>query len=329
MNERVDIVMATYNGMPYIREQLQSILWQDYQQFRLLIHDDGSTDGTVEEIRKVAERYPDKVFFIEDGITFKDAKKNFEHLLKMTDAEYIFLADQDDVWLPSKVRVMVQEIEELEKSQGENTPILVFSDYTLINDSNYVLAKSIKDLWNIDPLNPKTVTLELLLSRSIMPGCSIGFNRALLDASLPIPEDAVMHDGWLLLVAAGLGLIKYVPYVLILYRKHSSNLVGVKSETCWIRVRRVFAKPIAVIKAFEKDGQASIRQANAFLFRLKSLLPPDSDVIQLVSEYLDYRSGKVKLKLFFKYAVDGYLWELARCVLWRQGADLSQQKKSY
>jgi len=52
MNERVDIVMATYNGIPYIREQLQSILWQDYPQIRLLIHDDGSTDGTVEEIRK-------------------------------------------------------------------------------------------------------------------------------------------------------------------------------------------------------------------------------------------------------------------------------------
>jgi len=90
MNERVDIVMATYNGMPYIREQLQSILWQDYPQFRLLIHDDGSTDGTVEEIKKVAERYQNKMYFIEDGITFEDAKKNFETLLKMTDADYIY-----------------------------------------------------------------------------------------------------------------------------------------------------------------------------------------------------------------------------------------------
>jgi len=100
VNERVDIVMATYSGMPYIREQLQSILWQDYPQLRLLIHDDGSTDGTVEEIRKVVEHYSNKVFFKEDGIIFKDAKKNFEHLLKMTDADCVFLADQDDVWLP-------------------------------------------------------------------------------------------------------------------------------------------------------------------------------------------------------------------------------------
>jgi len=96
MTECVDIVMATYNGMPYIREQVQSILWQDYPDFRLLIHDDGSTDGTVEEIKRAAERYPEKVVFIEDGITFKDAKKNFEHLLKMTEADYIFSTHQGD-----------------------------------------------------------------------------------------------------------------------------------------------------------------------------------------------------------------------------------------
>ena len=81
MNERVDIVMATYNGMPYIRERLQSILWQDYPQFRLLIHDDGSTDGTVEEIRKLAERYSKLERLSRSGqFTVKQAEALFEHL---------------------------------------------------------------------------------------------------------------------------------------------------------------------------------------------------------------------------------------------------------
>ena len=81
MNERVDIVMATYNSMPYIRERLQSILWQDYPQFRLLIHDDGSTDGTVEEIRKLAERYSKLERLSRSGqFTVKQAEALFEHL---------------------------------------------------------------------------------------------------------------------------------------------------------------------------------------------------------------------------------------------------------
>jgi len=320
MNERVDIVMATYNGMPYIREQLQSILWQDYPQLRLLIHDDGSTDGTVEEIRKVAERYPEKVFFIEDGITFRDAKKNFEHLLKMTDADYIFLADQDDVWLPSKVSAIVEEMYNLEQAYGKDTPVLVFSDYALIDEAGYTLSPSIKALWKIDPTSKKATSLELLLSRSIAPGCATGFNKFLLKLCLPIPDEALMHDIWLLLMASALGIVKYLPFVFTLYRQHGANTIGVKNQKFLSKLIRIAKAPGQSIGSFAAAGPRNIAQARALLIKLEELGFGNADSAGAVRDYIEYRTGGLGSKLvgFPKYAVDGFSWELARLFLWRE-----------
>jgi len=262
----VDIVMATYNGMPYIREQLQSILWQDYPQFRLLIHDDGSTDGTVEEIRKVAERYPDKVFFIEDGITFRDVKKNFEHLLKMTDADYIFLTDQDDVWLPSKVSSMVKHIKNGEQQYGGmHKSILVFSGLSPIDKNGFPKSTS---MFKMENVNPRAVCLELLLSRNIIPGCVMGFNRSLLEASLPFANEAIMHDWWLALVAAATGSILYVPKSLVLYRQHERNAIGVRDHTLKSSFFRLARSPMNMLRRFSRLGQRAVKQAVALLEHL-------------------------------------------------------------
>ncbi len=309
MNERVDIVMATYNGMPYIREQLQSILWQDYQQFRLLIHDDGSTDGTVEEIRKVAERYPDKVFFIEDGITFKDAKKNFEHLLKMTDADYIFLADQDDVWPPSKVSVMVEEMSNLEQAYGKDTPALVFSDYALSDEAEYTLCLSIKALWEvIDTTSNEATSSELLLSRSIALGCATGFNKFLLKLCLPIPDKALTYDIWLLLMASALGIVKHLPCVFTPYRQHGANTIGIRNQKFLSKLIRIAKAPGQSIGRFAAEEPSKIAQARALLIKLEELGFGNADSTGAVRDYIEYRTGGLGFKLvrFSKYAVDGF-----------------------
>jgi len=317
MNERVDIVMATYNGMPYIREQLQSILWQDYQQFRLLIHDDGSTDGTVEEIRKVAERYPDKVFFIEDGITFKDAKKNFEHLLKMTDADYIFLADQDDVWLPSKVSAMLKHIKNGEQQYGGmHKPILVFSDLSPIDKNGFPKSTS---MFKMENVNPRAVCLELLLSRNIIPGCVMGFNRSLLEASLPFPNEAIMHDWWLALVAAATGNILYVPKPLVLYRQHERNAIGVRDHTLKSSFFRLARSPMNMLRRFSGLGQRAVKQAVALLEHLEGKELFDKKAEQTLKRYLEYRQGHFlsKIRYFGTFARDGLTYEFARLMLWK------------
>lgn len=69
--------MATYNGERFITEQIDSILNQTYQNWKLIIHDDGSEDATVAIIKQYKQQFPDKIFLIEDGIVFRNAYKNF------------------------------------------------------------------------------------------------------------------------------------------------------------------------------------------------------------------------------------------------------------
>ncbi len=303
------ILIATYNGMSYIREQLQSILRQDYPDLRLLVHDDGSTDGTVEEIRRAAERYPDKVVFIEDGITFKDAKKNFEHLLKMAEADYIFLADQDDIWLPSKSSMMVRFLKEGEKEYGRDTPILAFCDCALVDSQGHVLSSSMSDIWNIEP---HSVTLELLLTRNVVCGCASCFNRRLLELALPIPCNAFMHDSWLALVASAIGKIIFVPPTLVLYRQHQKNTIGVQRTKFSSTLLRYVSAPEKAISSFRELGRAFINQAKELRYLLENLGFKNSRSYLIVSEYIDYRTGPAwrKVRYFSKFRKDSFLKEL-------------------
>ena len=99
--EKVDILLATYNGEKYIREQIDSILNQTYKEFRLLISDDGSTDGT----RDILNEYKAKddrieIFMQEENL---GVVKNFEFLLKKVEAKYYMFSDQDDIWKDEKI----------------------------------------------------------------------------------------------------------------------------------------------------------------------------------------------------------------------------------
>ena len=314
MSRRVDIVMATYNGEPYIHEQLQSILWQDYENFRLLIHDDGSSDNTVEEIRKFEKEYPEKVKFIDDGISFRDPKRNFEHLLKMTDADFVFLSDQDDIWLPSKVSLMVNKLEELENRYGKNTPILVFSDYAILNKFGMIASKSISQASGVDP---RKITLEFLLNRNIISGFSAAVNNAAVKAAIPIPAQAIMHDWWLALICAATGRVEFVPQVMSLYRLHESNTIGVPAETKKKRILDVISSPISSAKSFRRRGPLVIEQSKVLLNHLKDITV-DENSISVVSDYIEYRTHFFRnaLRNFHRFAADSWILEVIRIVLW-------------
>ncbi|MFN4244894.1 MAG: glycosyltransferase [Brevinematia bacterium] len=126
-NTLVEILLATYNGAKYLSELLDSIVNQTYKNIRILIHDDGSTDETRNIIKEYTQRYPDKITFIDDGVKTNGSTWNFEHLMKFSTAERIMFADQDDVWLPEKVEISLNNINELEKVYGNQTPLLVYT----------------------------------------------------------------------------------------------------------------------------------------------------------------------------------------------------------
>ena len=103
MQEKVDILLATYNGERFLQKQIDSILQQTYSNFTIYIRDDGSKDGTIKIIKDYAQKYPNKILFIEDILGNLGVTQNFNELMKYSSANYIAFSDQDDIWLPQKI----------------------------------------------------------------------------------------------------------------------------------------------------------------------------------------------------------------------------------
>ncbi|MDX7921495.1 glycosyltransferase family 2 protein [Aeromonas media] len=220
--KKIDIALATYNGSPFLSEQLDSILNQTHTDISVLCSDDGSKDDTVLKVKNSAK--------LDNRIHVCNTKRvggtvlNFEKALEFTQSEYIMLSDQDDVWFPHKIDNMLNFIIEKENELGSESPILCFSDLTLVNESLNVIADSFYKANKFDPLN--NTREEFLLWRSTVYGCSCIFNKACLKMALPFPENIPMHDHWLALIAAKHGAVFYYDQPTILYRQHANNVVG-------------------------------------------------------------------------------------------------------
>ena len=142
--------MATYNGEKYIEEQLESLLEQTLQNFKIFIQDDCSQDKTIQIIQDYQRKYPDKIFF---GINKKNtgsAKHNFFNLLLHYKDDYIMLCDQDDVWNADKIEITFNEMKRMEKLHGQQTPILVHTDLTVVDSDLKVINSSFKKMLDAD-----------------------------------------------------------------------------------------------------------------------------------------------------------------------------------
>lgn len=111
----VDILMATYNGEKYISEQLESIIGQDFKDWKLFIRDDGSKDNTIHIIDNYMKKFPDKIELIDNYNRNLGVKLNFGELMKRSKNQYCMFSDQDDVWLPNKISITLNKMKELEK----------------------------------------------------------------------------------------------------------------------------------------------------------------------------------------------------------------------
>ena len=200
--------MATYNGEPYIADQLKSILEQLRAGDELIVSDDGSTDSTLQICRNYAEMYPAIVFVLTAGPRM-GVVRNFENALQKSSGEYIFLADQDDIWLSSK----------LEKC------LLALQDYDLVVTNCRVVNKDLAVLSNdfFAERNSSPGFLKNIFKNGYL-GCCMAFNRSVLNASLPFPRSIAMHDWWIGLVTELFGKrIAFLSEPKLLYRRHGKN----------------------------------------------------------------------------------------------------------
>ena len=223
MQNKVEILLATYNGECYLREQLNSILNQDYTDWIIRACDDASTDHTYEILLEYKKKFPDK-FIIEKRQTgFGSAKLNFAHLIKESVCDYVMCCDQDDVWLPNKISLTLQAMKENEKVE---LPILVHTDLKVVDANLNVLSDSFFLHSNYN----KTPQYKDLLIQNHVTGCTMMMNRALVDLInlQQNYDDILMHDWLAAIVAAGLGKLVFVDCPTMLYRQHEVNSVGAK-----------------------------------------------------------------------------------------------------
>ena len=220
MDDRIDILMGTYNGEKHVEEQIQSILNQTHQNFQILIGDDGSKDSTREIVAKLQQKHSDKIMLLPptDNV---GAIYNFSWMTDFIDSNYIMISDQDDVWLPHKIEVTLKKMKELEETFGTEKPLLVFTDAILVSDDLETITPSHWDYCCWDPI--KSTKIGHLLVENCCYGCTLMVNKALLDLATPIPVEAGMHDYWLSLIAATFGKIGFVKEPTLKYRRHEST----------------------------------------------------------------------------------------------------------
>lgn len=219
----VDILMATYNGEHFVGEQIKSIQRQSYKNWRMLVSDDCSTDGTLDIVRRYAEA-DGRISLVSEGVKHGGAKENFFSLMRLSDAPYCMFSDQDDVWLPEKLEKSLSALHILEAEYGVDIPLLVFCDMKVVDVNLNVLHESFEDSSHFDP---KRLAFKHLLAHNVAAGCCMILNRALLDVCRRSNGNgAEMHDWWAMLVAAAFGHIGFIDESLSLYRQHGANEVG-------------------------------------------------------------------------------------------------------
>jgi glycosyltransferase involved in cell wall biosynthesis len=240
----IEVVLPTFNGAPYLEQQVASIDEQTLRPQRLLVRDDGSSDGTLQLLDCLQERYGLWLLRLPTDCNL-GCRANVNRLLEATTAPYVALADQDDVWLPQKLERSWAVLRQREASLGEGLPLLVHSDLNLVDGRGESLGCTYLQRQHLDPRRTDPVDLALT---NVVTGCTAFMNRALLDHALPIPSDALMHDWWLALVASLLGEISFLPEATVLYRQHASNVLGASGLGLdyWLRrLQAVVADPAA------------------------------------------------------------------------------------
>lgn len=221
--ESIAILLATYNGENYIKEQIESILAQTLKDWKLYIHDDGSKDKTMEVVELYAKQYPDQIVVV-DGAPTGGAKSNFFYLFHQVEAPFYMCCDQDDVWLPEKIEITKREMDNLIRDD-EDKPALVFTELCVVDGKLEVIAENMRDYQGLDC---KNVRLNRALIQNVVTGCTMMVNRRLRDEMVKITayEDVLMHDWWATLVAVRFGKVAFVETPTILYRQHGNNGVG-------------------------------------------------------------------------------------------------------
>lgn len=202
--KRVSVCMPVYNGGRFLRAQLDSILLQLDASDELVISDDGSTDDSLAIIRSYADP---RIRLLQEGKSAHPSY-NLERSLRAARGNYIFLADQDDVWQADKLVTVLEALKYYDVVVHDAA--VVDEHLNLLHSSFYALHGSKPGFWRN-------------FVRNSFLGCSMAFRRALLNKALPFPRPIPMHDQWLGMLGLLWFRVGFIPDNLLLYRRHGAN----------------------------------------------------------------------------------------------------------
>lgn len=210
----ISVCMATYNGEKFVEKQLKSILEQSKLVDEIVISDDNSSDKTIEIIEKIKRKtkIPIKILINKR----KGVISNFENALNSCRGKYIFLADQDDIWLKNKVETVYKKL--IKYDLVVHNARIIDSEDILLNIPEYFKIR-----------NSKKGLLKNLYKNSYI-GCCMAFNRKILEKALPFPLSIPMHDSWIGLIAEIYGKVYFNKEVLFYYRRHESNVTELNNS---------------------------------------------------------------------------------------------------
>ena len=217
----ISVCIATYNGQKYIKEQVDSIISQLAPSDEIIVSDDESTDNTI----AILKQFNDQRIIVIENNNRKGVVGNFENALNHATGEYIFLADQDDVWHPNKVKICLEYLQ-------NNDCILhdaqvVDENLTETTPSFFKQRNTKLGYWNNIYING-------------FVGCCMAFNRKLLNKILPFPNNIAMHDIWIGLIASKKYKVELIHKPLIKFRRHSSNTsctAGKSNLSLWSKIQ--------------------------------------------------------------------------------------------
>ena len=268
--DRVAVLLCTYNGEKYLAEQLDSLIGQTYENFVCYVHDDGSKDRTMQILEEYKQKMQDRLVITQYQNDRHSASYNFCSLTKYADEkldeQYIMFCDQDDVWLPEKIEKAVDAVK---SAEADGEPALSYCDQKIVNERLEVMFNSNDEIIRRTEADK---SFKRIVFRNIACGCCICINRPLLRLvceGMDI-DDVVMHDWWVMLVAEAAGNVVYVPESLMLYRQHGNNSLGADNNN-YLRKAQKYMKDFGgSMKNRSEQTQKCIRQVYALRKIIKS-----------------------------------------------------------
>lgn len=247
---KVNILMSTYNGQQFLSEQIRSIQEQSYTDWALFIRDDGSSDNT-KEILKDFERQDSRIHLIDsDKSDNLGVIKSFHKLVNHDRADYYFFSDQDDVWLPNKLELSLNEAQ----NYPANLPLMVYMDLKVVNQDLEIMTES---MVKSQSHHANTELVQELTENTVTGGVAM-INHTLAEMWQET-DGILMHDWYLALLASAFGNLVFIDQPGELYRQHSDNVLGARTLSKrfkkWIRPHILFAVYWDLIKNSQKQAR--------------------------------------------------------------------------